>query len=57
MTPDLFSDLKSRVREGVPGARLVKVDAPAVVGAALLGLDLLADGLVREEIEAWCVRP
>lgn len=48
----LLSDLTSRVRVRVPGAQLIKVRGPAVVGAALLGLDLVAKGVVRMEIES-----
>ncbi len=50
--PAFLPDLTSRVRRHVPGARLVRVDGPSVVGATLLALDMLSGDLVGARVEA-----
>ena len=58
-TPDTL--FHSRIRAGIggvaPGARVSRLLAPPVAGAALLGLDALGlrglDGVVREALAAW----
>ena len=57
--------LRARIRSAVPGARVVPLAAPPVVGAALIGLDRLADGTappavearVRAAFDAWNATP
>jgi N-acetylglucosamine kinase-like BadF-type ATPase len=50
---DGFHDrLRSRIGAAIPGARIVRLAAPPVVGAALIGLDRLAGGTVDPAIEA-----
>jgi N-acetylglucosamine kinase-like BadF-type ATPase len=53
-TPDL--DFRSRIEAGVygiaPRARVVRAEAPPVAGAALLGLDALAGGMVDPAVGA-----
>jgi N-acetylglucosamine kinase-like BadF-type ATPase len=53
--------LAERIRAAIPGARIVRLDAPPVLGAALIGLDRLNGGLrdpavqtrLRAAIEGW----
>jgi hypothetical protein len=44
--------LRSRIGAAIPGARIVRLAAPPVVGAALIGLDRLAGGTVDPAVEA-----
>jgi N-acetylglucosamine kinase-like BadF-type ATPase len=44
--------LRSRIGAAIPGARIVRLVAPPVVGAALIGLDRLAGGTVDPAVEA-----
>ena len=59
-----YQRLASRVHAAAPRAQLVRLDAPPVLGAALLGLDQLAQGLLprpddeaamqlRADVERW----
>ncbi len=48
--PRLLEGVERRIREVAPSARLIVVDAPPVLGAALLGLDALGGG--RAELQA-----
>ena len=57
--PGFYARLGAQLRAGVPGARLVRLASPPVLGAALLGLDELgvavggrAESRLREAIEA-----
>ena len=53
--------LAERIRAAIPNARIVRLAAPPVLGAALIGLDRLNGGLrdpqvqtrLREAIESW----
>ena len=53
--------LAERIRAAIPYARIVRLAAPPVLGAALIGLDRLNGGLrdpavqtrLRDAIEAW----
>jgi N-acetylglucosamine kinase-like BadF-type ATPase len=53
--------LADRIHRSIPAARIVRLTAPPVLGAALIGLDRLNGGLrdsavqtrLRAEIEAW----
>jgi N-acetylglucosamine kinase-like BadF-type ATPase len=54
--------LQARVRAAIPGARVVRLVSPPVLGAALLGLDRLAQGgsapaaavaRARADLDAW----
>ena len=50
---DAFHErLRTRIVAGVPGARIGRLTAPPVVGAALIGLERLAGGTVHPAIEA-----
>ncbi|HEX6983818.1 MAG TPA: hypothetical protein VF170_00510, partial [Planctomycetaceae bacterium] len=44
--------LVAGIGEAVPGARVLRLAAPPVVGAALIGLDELAGGAVAPRAEA-----
>jgi N-acetylglucosamine kinase-like BadF-type ATPase len=44
--------LRSRIGAAIPGARIVRLAAPPVVGAALIGLDRLAGGTTDPAVEA-----
>jgi N-acetylglucosamine kinase-like BadF-type ATPase len=44
--------LRTRIGAAIPGARIVRLAAPPVVGAALIGLDRLAGGTVDPAVEA-----
>ncbi|HEY8845381.1 MAG TPA: hypothetical protein VIM24_01885, partial [Candidatus Limnocylindrales bacterium] len=53
--------LSERIRAAIPAARIVRLAAPPVLGAALVGLDRLNGGSrdpavqtrLRDAIEAW----
>jgi len=50
---DAFHErLRTRITAVIPGARIARLSAPPVVGAALIGLDRLAGGTVEPAIEA-----
>jgi N-acetylglucosamine kinase-like BadF-type ATPase len=50
---DAFHErLRTRITAAVPGAHIGRLNAPPVVGAALIGLDRLAGGTVNPAIEA-----
>jgi N-acetylglucosamine kinase-like BadF-type ATPase len=50
---DGFHDrLRSRIVAAIPAARVVRLAAPPVVGAALIGFDRLAGGIVDPAVEA-----
>jgi N-acetylglucosamine kinase-like BadF-type ATPase len=57
--------LRTRIRAGIPAARLVRLAEPPVTGAALLGLDRVAGGSapeaaerrLRAELSAWSATP
>ena len=44
--------LRARIADAIPGARIERLAAPPVVGAALIGLDRLAGGTVEPAVEA-----
>ncbi len=44
--------LRARIAAAIPGARIVRLAAPPVVGSALIGLDRLAGGTVDPAVEA-----
>jgi N-acetylglucosamine kinase-like BadF-type ATPase len=44
--------IRSRIERAVPGARIVRLSAPPVVGAALIGLDRLAGGSAAPATES-----
>ena len=47
----LLEDLIGRIHQRVPRAHVIKVLVPAVVGSALLGLDLLAGGQIGSRLK------
>jgi N-acetylglucosamine kinase-like BadF-type ATPase len=50
---DAFHErLRTRITAAIPGARIGRLGAPPVVGAALIGLDRLAGGTVDRAVEA-----
>jgi N-acetylglucosamine kinase-like BadF-type ATPase len=52
---DFHARVEAGVRAAVPNARLVRLIAPPVLGAALIGLDRLSSGTTEPDVEA-CVR-
>ena len=50
--PDFYTRLEAGIRVTAPQAKLVRLTAPPVVGAALLGLDRLAQGTTDPGTEA-----
>ncbi len=44
--------LRAGIERMIPGARIVRLDAPPVVGPALIGLDRLAGGMADPAVEA-----
>ncbi len=63
--PAFYARIEAGIRAVAPGATLVRLTAPPVLGAALLGLDRLAPGgatdpgaaaRLRKAIEAWAAR-
>nr|MBA2380553.1 ATPase [Chloroflexota bacterium] len=49
---DFHERLGAGIGRAIPGARIVRLTAPPVVGAALIGLDRLAGGSADRAIEA-----
>ena len=47
----LLGDLTRRIKDRVPSARPIRIPAPPVLGAALIGLDQLSGGLVGKNAE------
>ena len=50
--PDFYAAIERGIRAAAPHARLIRLRWPPVVGAALLGLDLLAGGDAGPEVAA-----
>jgi N-acetylglucosamine kinase-like BadF-type ATPase len=50
--PEFYARIEAGVRAVAPGARLVRLGVPPVVGATLLGLDRLTGGATPADVEA-----
>jgi N-acetylglucosamine kinase-like BadF-type ATPase len=50
--PDFYAAIERGIRAAVPEAKLIRLRWPPVVGAALLGLDMLAGGDAGPEVAA-----